>query len=230
MDNEIIAYREMCNREESQLQKGMNFRLRPSHSVVLMSMRPNAPYADRVEDDGRTLIYEGHNQPRSVSCRSPELVDQPARTTTGRPTENGKFDQAAQAFKSGRAPAERVRVYEKIHKGVWSYNGLFHLEDSWTEDRGGRKVWKFRLRLVDEITDGGEATAPLTHNPGRVIPSSVKLEVWRRDGGKCAQCGSETDLHFDHIIPYSRGGSSTKAENIQLLCSAHNLAKSDRIE
>jgi len=38
----------------------MNFRLRANLSVILMSLRRGAPYADRIEDDGKTLIYEGH--------------------------------------------------------------------------------------------------------------------------------------------------------------------------
>jgi 5-methylcytosine-specific restriction endonuclease McrA len=43
-------------------------------------------------------------------------------------------------------------------------------------------------------------------------------------------CGSTTNLHFDHIIPYSKGGTSLMAENIQILCATHNLRKRDRIE
>jgi 5-methylcytosine-specific restriction endonuclease McrA len=56
------------------------------------------------------------------------------------------------------------------------------------------------------------------------------LTVWRRDRGKCVKCGSSENLHFDHIIPYSRGGSSLVIDNIQLLCARHNLAKHDKIE
>ena len=48
--------------------------------------------------------------------------------------------------------------------------------------------------------------------------------------GKCVVCGSTVNLHFDHIIPYSRGGSSLVAENIQLMCARHNLAKHDKIQ
>jgi hypothetical protein len=62
----------------------------------------------------------------------------------------------------------------------------------------------------------------------RPIPDDVKLLVWSRDGGACVKCGASKDLHFDHIIPYSRGGSD-EAENIQLLCRACNLVKSDRL-
>lgn len=64
----------------------------------------------------------------------------------------------------------------------------------------------------------------------RVIPSAVKLEVWKRDGGKCTICQSHDNLHFDHIIPYSLGGTSLDAKNIQLLCARHNSQKRDRIE
>ena len=39
----------------------MNFRMRASTSVILMSLRPGAPYADSIEDDGKILIYEGHD-------------------------------------------------------------------------------------------------------------------------------------------------------------------------
>ncbi|HYD50713.1 MAG TPA: HNH endonuclease [Terriglobales bacterium] len=62
----------------------------------------------------------------------------------------------------------------------------------------------------------------------RAIPDDVKILVWSRDGGTCVRCSSSTELHFDHIIPFSRGGSDT-AENIQLLCRSCNLAKGSRL-
>jgi hypothetical protein len=60
------------------------------------------------------------------------------------------------------------------------------------------------------------------------IPEKVRIEVWRRDGGKCAKCGSQEKLEYDHIIPISRGGSNT-ARNIELLCEKHNRSKSNNI-
>jgi 5-methylcytosine-specific restriction endonuclease McrA len=53
--------------------------------------------------------------------------------------------------------------------------------------------------------------------------------VWERDGGKCVRCGSQDNLHFDHILPFSKGGTSMLESNIQLLCARHNLSKGDRI-
>jgi 5-methylcytosine-specific restriction endonuclease McrA len=63
----------------------------------------------------------------------------------------------------------------------------------------------------------------------RLIPTTVKLQVWKRDRGRCVKCGAVDNLHFDHVIPYSLGGSSLVADNVQLLCARHNLAKRDRI-
>ena len=61
---EVISYIEMCQAWSASLQKGMNYHLRPNCSVILMSRRSNAPYRDRIEENGRVLIYEGHDVSR----------------------------------------------------------------------------------------------------------------------------------------------------------------------
>jgi indolepyruvate ferredoxin oxidoreductase len=121
---------------------------------------------------------------------------------------------------------QMIADYEKLLDGIWVFNGSFELVDSWIAESGNRNTVKFRLLRVDgprEVTTGES----LRHD--RVIPSSVKLEVWKRDQGRCVQCGSVDNLHFDHIIPFSRGGSSLVADNIQILCARHNLEKRDHI-
>ncbi|MDR3413992.1 MAG: HNH endonuclease [Formivibrio sp.] len=60
------------------------------------------------------------------------------------------------------------------------------------------------------------------------IPSEVRREVWRRDGGVCVKCGSRRNLEYDHIVPVSKGGSNT-ARNIELLCETCNRTKSNSI-
>jgi hypothetical protein len=62
----------------------------------------------------------------------------------------------------------------------------------------------------------------------RFIPSEVRARVWERDGGRCARCGSVSDLEFDHIIPVAKGGNSTE-NNIELLCLPCNRRKSAHI-
>lgn len=226
---DIISYNEMCMEEGFSLQRGMNFQIKGGLSIILMSLRKGAPYADRTEDNGQILIYEGHDVPRNES-QSPKTVDQPMWTIHGRLTQNGKFFEAAKNFQNGET-AELVKVYEKIKDGIWVYNGIFELIDSWTETSDNRKVFKFKLRVTDKTVDQKlkrvEELTEIDHN--RMIPTSIKLEVWKRDKGKCIQCGSNDNLHFDHILPFSKGGTSLKSENIQLLCARHNLQKRDKI-
>jgi hypothetical protein len=228
MANEIISYFEMCRRESSSLQRGMNFSVGGTHSVILMSLRANAPYDDQVLDGGFTLIYEGHDVHKTQSTPNPKLLDQPEKRPSGVLTENGKFHRAAQEFLRNLRRPERVRVYEKIHSGIWSYNGIFHLVDSWLEKSGSRTVFKFKLIAVEGEED---FTVPTLMNPvrRRMIPTDVKLKVWKRDNGRCVKCNATDELHFDHILPYSKGGTSLRPENVQLLCARHNLEKSDRI-
>lgn len=228
MANEIISYLEMCRREGVSLQRGMNFGLRANHSVILMSVRPGAPYNDRLDEGGTVLIYEGHDQPRSPGGPDPKTLDQPDINEAGRPTQNALFHRAARDFKDGRRRPERVRVYEKIRQGIWSYNGVFHLVDSWREQSNGREVFKFKLIAVEGDEDLSRP-AELAPERRRLIPTAVKLEVWRRDAGKCVVCGAADDLHFDHVVPVSKGGTSTVVANIQLLCARHNLEKADQI-
>ena len=63
--SDIISYIEMCQEEGFSLQKGMNYRVKSDYSIFLMSVRVGAPYSDEILEDGRVLIYEGHDAPRS---------------------------------------------------------------------------------------------------------------------------------------------------------------------
>jgi hypothetical protein len=226
---DVVSHYEMCQAERRNLQQGMNFRPGGHRSVILMSVRKGAPYADRIEEGGRVLIYEGHDEPRSRDAPDPKTVDQPEYSRHGRLNQNGHFARAAERHRDRSDEPELVHVYEKIKSNIWTFNGVFRLVDAWTEPSAGRRVFKYKLELVDDPdADLRDTPQDLDHN--RVIPSEVKLAVWKRDSGRCVACGSTDNLHFDHVVPFSKGGSSLVKENIQLLCARHNLSKSDRIE
>ena len=233
---EVISYIDMSVEEGFSIQRGMNFNVHSKdYGIILMSVRKNAPYADRFEDDGTTIIYEGHDvqSNHNLSEKSVKYIDQPMLTPNGTLTENGKFYKAAHNFKQGHSHAKRIKVYEKIKPGIWVYNGLFLLTDAFIENDGRRNVFKFRLEMIDEETSAATQNKKLDdlrleHN--RLIPTEVKIAVYARDKGKCVKCGSDKNLHYDHIIPFSKGGSSTTPDNIQLLCATCNLKKHDHIE
>ncbi|MFH0992404.1 MAG: HNH endonuclease signature motif containing protein [bacterium] len=78
------------------------------------------------------------------------------------------------------------------------------------------------------LLESTQSTGETEDRPDRYIPPDVKLAVWRRDQGKCVQCGSKGKLEYDHIIPVSKGGSNTE-RNIQLLCEKCNREKATNI-
>lgn len=227
---EIISYIEMCQAWSTLLQRGMNFRLRPDRSLILMSRRPNAPYRDRIEEEGRVIIYEGHDEPKSKTRPEPKRLDQPRTSPSKSLTQNGLFEKAVADFKKGATPPELVAVYEKIRDGIWAFNGVFKLTDAWVERDEHRKVFKFRLELAFDSLSGQRKPVVVDLDHTRVIPSVVKIEVWKRDRGSCVLCGEKDNLHFDHELPFSKGGTSLTAKNIRLLCARHNLSKSDKIQ
>ena len=92
-------------------------------------------------------------------------------------------------------------------------------------------MFKFRVKAVESVQEElGATDADAVLSRTRMIPSAVKQAVWERDNGACTMCGAKDELHFDHIIPYSKGGSSMVAANVQLLCARHNLGESAKIE
>jgi 5-methylcytosine-specific restriction endonuclease McrA len=88
-----------------------------------------------------------------------------------------------------------------------------------------------RSRIERAKTISASSTAIQNFSSTRLrtaIPDDTKLLVWQRDQGRCAKCGSNVELQFDHIIPVSLGGASTP-ENLQILCGTCNRAKSNSI-
>jgi predicted transcriptional regulator len=54
--------------------------------------------------------------------------------------------------------------------------------------------------------------------------SSIRKRILKRDNFKCQNCSSSYNLHIDHIIPRSKGGTDEDS-NLQVLCSKCNLFK-----
>lgn len=97
------------------------------------------------------------------------------------------------------------------------------------------KAFEIRKALEQgaDISDLDTARYPkvfktINDNGVRGISQQVKDLVWNRDDGKCRECGSNEKLEFDHIIPFSKGGSNTY-RNIQLLCEPCNRMKTNKI-
>ncbi len=62
----------------------------------------------------------------------------------------------------------------------------------------------------------------------RRVPREVQRQVWRRDEGRCQNCGMQRGLELDHIKPVALGGSSG-AENLRLLCRPCNQREAVKV-
>lgn len=82
-----------------------------------------------------------------------------------------------------------------------------------------------RKELIEEGVLSNLNESDLKREP---IPQDVLDKVWNRDGGKCVKCGSQEKIEFDHIVPFSKGGSNTY-RNLQILCEQCNRGKSNNI-
>ena len=163
---------------------------------------------------------------------------------------NARFDSEGRLrrrhrFRSGRLAAERaigsralaraerlqrewpLALVEADGRRWWWYRDCFYWEDddltqedvmalvAERERRRRRRLERAHAALHAE-RDGAPRREP--------IPREVRLAVWRRDGGRCTECGGDFELQYDHVIPVALGGATT-AENLQLLCAGCNRAK-----
>lgn len=113
---------------------------------------------------------------------------------------------------------------------------LLEEEDNYEKEKIKQKLLekerKKRLHkeALKELIEEGEIFNKYIDKDGKreIISQDVMDKVWNRDGGRCAKCGSQENLEFDHIIPFSKGGATTY-RNIQLLCKKCNIEKSNKI-
>jgi 5-methylcytosine-specific restriction endonuclease McrA len=143
------------------------------------------------------------------------------------------FDNLAQLWrKLGRQPISN----ELVRK-----NGLSLYSDRAYLTRFG--TWNKALQAFDAYINRGK---PPKERPGKKprrarTKSGLRRISWRlratvllRDNCICRMCGASpakdpaVSLHVDHIKPWSKGGATT-LDNLQTLCSACNIGKSDRL-
>ena len=60
------------------------------------------------------------------------------------------------------------------------------------------------------------------------IPYRLRWAVFKRDGFKCVDCGSQDDLSADHVLPECKGGLTT-FENLRTRCRKCNSKKGRRL-
>ncbi len=54
-------------------------------------------------------------------------------------------------------------------------------------------------------------------NNNRYVSKENVYKIWRRDHGRCSNCGSRVNLNIDHVEPIAIGGRS-EPDNLRILC------------
>ena len=83
MANEILSYVEMCQREGRNLQRGMNFGIGGWYSVILMSVRPNAPIATDLRKKVPYSFMRVTTSPSVRLAMIPNKMTSPSTTSGG---------------------------------------------------------------------------------------------------------------------------------------------------
>jgi len=110
-------------------------------------------------------------------------------------------------------------------------NALFDVTGLYTPEEAKllvQKNYEAERSEIDFLKSRSGKSSSKSETGREHIPERIKNEVWRRDGGKCVECGSVYNLEFDHVIPVAKGGSNT-ARNLRILCEPCNRRKSARI-
>ena len=110
---------------------------------------------------------------------------------------------------------------ETVYYGLWStkeHHHISEINEFWINFRN-----KLRIELMSPKKPRQTARSPW--------PKGIRYEALKRASFRCEYCGAtkiEIQLHLDHIIPVSKGGTD-ELDNIRVLCGECNLNKSNLI-
>ena len=82
--------------------------------------------------------------------------------------------------------------------------------------------------VQDEIGSGISEISEKIIVTRKTITEQERTTIFERDNYQCVQCGSTERLEIDHIIPFSKGGT-TEMDNLQTLCRKCNGKKSNTL-
>jgi len=142
------------------------------------------------------------------------------------PTTADVFEYLAKNYLKRKDPIGGMKTAKKANaEGVNKVKRKIHATLTRTTRIANAKPSISKVTSVTKVTQRQNV-----FQSRKAISASIKRTVWQRDQGTCQHlnqttgkiCGSNHLLEFDHIKRFSRGGDDS-AQNLRLLCKAHNL-------
>lgn len=143
-----------------------------------------------------------------------------------------KFTSIGSSFCSGQCHRERIEKFNRFYSHSSSKKKKLKKEPS--EDRRVTSYKNEIYRLKRELAAAKKRTL------GFRADSFFDSRAWRevriialvKYGRKCAACGATSgEMHVDHVKPRSKFPNlALEISNLQVLCRACNLGKSNKIE
>jgi len=113
---------------------------------------------------------------------------------------------------------------------------------SYTSPAGNNRYSDFKAYSIDDVKrmlsqadvqqHDREARKAVIARERAMMTDSLRYDVLKRGGFRCAICGSTAadgvKLEVDHIVPVSKGGK-TELSNLQVLCDRCNGGKRDKL-
>lgn len=91
----------------------------------------------------------------------------------------------------------------------------------WCDGEGGAVYDALREAFADR---GLLPYGPSVKAKRRKISPGTRRKVFERNAYRCVTCGSFKDLHVDHIVALTNGGTDD-LDNLQTLCAVCNMRK-----
>lgn len=117
---------------------------------------------------------------------------------------------------------ERLRFYKKF----FEHKLICQLHPDVPARLSGVKRKRYRCPKCRELSNYGSRHSRRAREK---MTYQLRDAVFKGDGHRCVQCGSNKELTLDHILPVSQGGTNCPS-NLQTLCNTCNGRKSDHID
>jgi 5-methylcytosine-specific restriction endonuclease McrA len=114
----------------------------------------------------------------------------------------------------------------------WSWDGYDHV----VFESDGHQYLEVRSRtsagvsVIHYESCPCKATPTVKNPQPRYFSKEMRMRKYSEQAGICPHCKKHfefNEMHGDHIVPYSKGGTTT-FDNLQMLCAPCNLKKGNR--